>query len=80
MGWGASNGFLGCSVPAIPSCFFTTFLKDCGRGESLWATTYLNTVFGGKQGHALCRILSLQQGFFVLVQFHVDHRNIIKLR
>ena len=42
--------------------FVTTFLKDCGRGESLATTTCLNTVVGGKQGHALCKVLLLQQG------------------
>ena len=69
-------------VVFLPSgaSFSTTFLKNCGRGESLGSTTCLNAVVGvskgmlsveyscsnkncgwGNQGHALCRILLLQQ-------------------
>ena len=50
-------------VAFLPSraSFSTTFLKNCGRGESLRNTTYLITVFRGKQGHSPCKILLLQQ-------------------
>ena len=41
------KGFLDVAVlPLRPS------LKTCGKGESLRTATCLNTVVGGKQGHA----------------------------
>ena len=44
-------------------------------------TTCLKTVVGGKQGHAPCKILSLQQStFFVSVEFHGDHKAVTKMR
>ena len=45
--------------------FCTTFLKNCGRGESLWTNTCHRTVFGGLQGLAVCKISLLQQGLFL---------------
>ena len=52
-----------------PELFFsTTFLKNCGRGESLWTTTCLRTVFGGKQGHAPCKFL-LSLLLHIYIQF-----------
>ena len=45
--------------------FSTTFLKNCGRGESLRTTTCPKTVVGGKQSHAPCKILSLKQNVFL---------------
>ena len=38
----------------LPSgaCFQTTFLKNCGRGESFGTTMCPKTVDGGKHGHA----------------------------
>ena len=35
----------------------TTFLKNCGRGESLGTTTCLTTVAGEKHGHAACKVV-----------------------
>ena len=59
----------------------TMFLKHCGRGESLGTITCLKTVVGGKQGHALCKILSLQQSpFLVSVECHGDRKTVIKMR
>ena len=46
-GWCAPNGFSGCSHPSRASSS-TTILKNCGRGESLWTTTCLKTVVGGR--------------------------------
>ena len=43
-------------------------------------TTCLNTVVGGKQGHAPCRILALQQFIFsVSVVCHGGHKAVIIL-
>ena len=56
------------------ACFSTTFLKNCCRGDSLRTTTCPKTVFGGKQWHAPCKILSLQQSFFMSSEFHGDHK------
>ena len=43
-------------VAPLPSraSVFTTFLTNCGRGESLGTTTCLNPVVGGRQGHTPC--------------------------
>ena len=68
-------------VVLLPSraSFSTTFLKNCGRGESLGTTTCLITVVGGKQGHARCKIPLLQQSlFFVSVEF-ICHKVEVKL-
>ena len=45
-------------LPSIAS-FSTTFLKNCGRGESLRATTCPTTVVVGKQWYGPCKILLL---------------------
>ena len=44
-------------VAFTPSCarFYTAFLKNCDRGESLGIATCLKTVVGGKHGHAPCK-------------------------
>ena len=61
--------------------FSTTFLKNCGRGEGLRTTICLETVVGGKQGRAPCKLLFLQQCFFfVSVKFHGDHWAVTKMR
>ena len=44
------NALSGCSVPAFQSLVFTTFLKNCGRGESLGTTLCLKTVVGVSKG------------------------------
>ena len=51
--------------PSRSSLSTSTFLKNCGRGESLRTTTCDKTVVGGKQGHAPCKILPLQQSIFL---------------
>ena len=58
-------------LPSKPS-FNTTFLKTCGRGECLGSTTCLRTVVGGWQGHAPCKILSLQQSLFMCQRNYID--------
>ena len=51
----------------------TTFLKKCGRGESLTTTTCLKPLVGGR--HATCKIHLLQQILFsVPVKFNGDHK------
>ena len=61
-------------LPSIAS-FYTTFLKHCGRGESLGTITCLKTVVGGKQGHVPCKIFMLQQSLFLVsVEFNGDHK------
>ena len=56
--------------------FSTTFLKTCVRGESLRTSTCHKTVVGGKQGHASCIILLLQQNPFLC---QLDFMEIIRL-
>ena len=50
-------------LPSLAS-FSTTFPINCGRDESLETTTCLKNVVGGKQGHALCKILLLCNASF----------------
>ena len=48
---GALNGFSGCSVLSfLRLFFFTTFLKNCGRGECLGTTTCLKAAVGVTKG------------------------------
>ena len=49
------------NVALLPSraSISTTFLEDCGRGESLGTTKYLKAAIGGKQGHDPCKVLLL---------------------
>ena len=64
-GRGASIWLSGCSVPAIKSLFSNTFLKNCDTGDCLSTTTCPMTVVGGRQGHAPCGILLLEQSLFL---------------
>ena len=66
-------------VSFLPSwaTFFTTFLINCGGGESLRTTTCLGTVVGGRQGHAPCEECLLQQSH-ILCQLNCVE--IIRLR
>ena len=49
-------------ISCPPELVYTTFLRNCGRGESL---PRLSTVVRGRQGHVVlfCEILLLQQSF-----------------
>ena len=58
-------GYLDVAFLPFRACFPTIFLTNCGMGESLGTTTCPKTVVGGKQGHAPCKILSLQQSLFL---------------
>ena len=64
VGKGSLNGLFECSVPALSSYFYTTFLKDYGRGESRGTITCLKTVVVSKQRHAPCEILLLHEASF----------------
>ena len=50
----------------------TTFLKHCSRGESLATATCLGAVVGGKQGHAPCKVFSLQQTLFLCQSYFIE--------
>ena len=43
-------GFQGVAFLPSRACFFTTFMKNCGRGESLGATTCGKWVVGVSTG------------------------------
>ena len=43
-------GFLDCEILLSRASFSTTFLKNCGRGESLQTTTCLKAVVGMSKG------------------------------
>ena len=57
-------------VASMPSqsSFSTTVPKSCDRSESLRITTCSKTVVAGKQGHAPCILLLLQQCFLRISQ------------
>ena len=75
------TGFQDVALLISQTSFSSTFLTCCGRGERLRTTTCLQTVVGGKQGHALCKILSLQQILFLVsFEFHRDHKTVIKFK
>ena len=42
-------GFQDVAFLSSRASFYTTFLKNCGSGESLMTTTCLKNVVGGKQ-------------------------------
>ena len=71
LGREAFNWLSECSVPAILKYFPTTFLNNCGRGESLVTTTCHVTVAWCEQGHAPCKMLLLKHG---------EHRAVSKMR
>ena len=48
-------------LPCRASHYTTVLNVSDVRGEDLVSTTFLQTVDGGKQGHASCKILLLQQ-------------------
>ena len=55
--------------------FSTSFLRNCGRGESLWTTTHCESIVGGKQGYAVCKILLFHQMLIsVSIKFHGDDK------
>ena len=51
----------------ISTHYSTTFRKQCGGGECFETTTCPRTEVGGKQGHAPCKVLSLEQSLFCCV-------------
>ena len=52
--------------------FYNTFLKNCGSGSGLSATTFLSTVIGGKRRHALCIIILLLQIIFLCRSISIE--------
>ena len=67
-------GFLDVAfLPPSQASISTTFRNSCGGDESLGTATCLKTVVGGRQGHAPCKGLSLQQSFFLCQLNFEDH-------
>ena len=62
-------GFQDVALLLSGASFPTTFVKNCGRCYGLGTTTCFKTVVGGKQGHAPCKILLLQQILFCQFDF-----------
>ena len=70
-------------VAFLPSrdSFSTTFVKNCGRGESLRTTTCLKTVVRVSKGMLPVKYFLLQQGLFLVsVKFHDDHKTVTKTK
>ena len=69
-------------VAFLPSSasFYTTFLKNCSKGESFaWATCH-RTCGWGKHGCSPFEIHFLKQILFMSVEFHGDNRAAIRLK
>ena len=60
--------------------FSTTFLKNCCRGEGLRTTTCLKVVVGLSKGMLPVKYFCFNKAIFVLMEFHVDHNTVPKLR
>ena len=65
-------------VVFLPSrvSFFSTFLKNCGRAETLQIATYIKTVVWDKHGNAPCKILLLRHS---LILCQLNFMEIIRL-
>ena len=61
----APNWLSGYGIPPFLILFLYKVLRNCVTGCGLGTATCLSTVAGGKQGHAVCRIPSLQQVLFL---------------
>ena len=72
--------FLDAAFFSYHASFFTIFLENCGRGESLRTSTCHRSVSGGMQGYAPCKMHLLQQNlFFVSFEFHGDHKTVTNM-
>ena len=70
-------------VAFLPSLMlvFTSFLKNCGRGECLGIATCLKTVIGCRQGGtcSLWNTLAPTHLLFVSVEFHGNNTAVAKM-
>ena len=78
MGSGALMGIQDVGLLSSRASFFTSFPKDGGRSKGIRKATCHRTVFGGKQGHAPTKILSLQQSLFCIIEFCGGHNAVMK--
>ena len=58
--------------------FHTTFLNNCGRGESLESTACSRNVVEINKGMLPVKCFRLNKAFFALVEFHGDHKTAYK--
>ena len=80
--WQGSSQLIGCQdVAFLPSkaSFSTTFLKNCGRDESLGATTCHETVVVVSKGMLPVKYCNSSRASFVSVEIHGDHESVTKL-
>ena len=65
-------------VAFLPSraSFSTTFLKNCGRGESLRTTTCLEAVVGVSTGMLPVKYFCYNKASFMSVLFHADYKTV----
>ena len=69
-------------VAFLPShtSFSTTYLTNCGSGESLGTITCLITVVGVSKGMLPVRYFCSNKAPFVSVECHGDHKTVTKMR
>ena len=58
--------------PPLPHATFptSTFVENCGSGDSILTATRLGTVASGRSGKAPCKILFSNKPLFVSVELH----------
>ena len=69
-------------VAFLPSraSFSTTFINNCGRGESLRTTACLKAVVGVSKGMLPVQYFCSTNPIFVSVDFNGDHETVTKIR
>ena len=67
-------------VVFLPPCWsYTTYLKNCCRGESPGTTTCQKNLVRGKQGHAPVKYFRPNKASFVSVECHGNGRIAINM-
>ena len=72
-------GFQGVAFLSSQASSSTTFLENCGRGESLETTTCHKTEVGASTGMLPVKHLPYNKASFASVEFHGDHKTFTKL-
>ena len=66
-------GFHDVEFLSSRACFCPTFLKKCGRGESLWTATCIKTIVGVSKGMLHIKYILFNKSFWGQ-SFYEDHK------
>ena len=75
LGRGSHNRLSGCSVPALPSLFSNTFLKNSGRGKCFMAATCPKTVVEVSKCMLPVKYFCSTKPLAIFVEFNGDHKS-----